>query len=105
MYSYKFTGNKGIVSTGMKVKVYICLNDTATSFEIDVKLHNSIEAVKWKIYRILYIPPNMQVLRYHDENLENDKTVQYYKIEVSSTIYLEPKGNQHANKSSCTVKI
>ena len=76
----------------MKIKVFICLKNRAISIEVDVKLSNSIEVVKWMIYRILYIPPHMQVLRYDEKNLENDKTVQYYKIEISSTIYLTPKG-------------
>ena len=76
----------------MKIKVYICLKDTAKFLEIDVKLSNTIGAVKWMIYKILYIPPDMQVLRYNDNNLENDETVKYYKIEVSGTIYLTPEG-------------
>ena len=81
-----------IFSTGMKIKVYICLKDAAKFLEIDVKLSNPIGAVKWIIYKILYIPPDMQVLRYNNKNLENDKTVGYYKIEVSGTIDLTPEG-------------
>ena len=80
-------------STGMKIEVFICLKIRALSIVVDVNFSDSIQVVKWRIYKKLYIPPDMQVLRYHDKNLENDKTLQYYKIEISSTIYLMPEGN------------
>ena len=100
-----------IFSTGIKIKVYICLKDTAKFLEINVKLSNAIGAVKWIIYKNLYIPPDMQVLRYCGKNLENDKTVEYYKIEVSGTIYLTPEGiftHTHAHArthTQCIAKI
>ena len=62
------------------------------TIDIDVKLSDSITAVKWIIYRKLYIPPSMQLLRFHEENLEDDKTIEFYKIQKYTIIFLEPKG-------------
>ena len=62
------------------------------SYNIEVKLSYKIAAVKWMLYKMLYIPPRMQTLRYHEENLENDKAVQFYKIKERNTIVLMPVG-------------
>ena len=75
----------------MKIKVDVCLK---VSYNIEVKLSYTIAVVKWIIYQLLYIPPTMQTLRYHEENLANDGTVKSYEIKEHDTIVLIPEGKQ-----------
>ena len=75
--------------TGMKIKVDVCLK---VSYSIEVKLSYTIAVVKGIIYQLLYIPPTMQTLSYHEENLENDRTVKSYEINEHDTIVLIPEG-------------
>ena len=75
--------------TGMKIMVDVC---SKVSYSIEVKLSYKIAIVKWILYKMLYIPPSMQTLRYHEESLENDKTVQFYKIQECNVIVLMPEG-------------
>ena len=75
----------------MKIKVDVCLK---VSYNIEVKLSYTIAVVKWIIYQLLYIPPTMQTLRYHEENLANDRTVKSYEIKEHDTIVLIPEGKQ-----------
>ena len=62
------------------------------SYDIEVKLSYKIVDVKWILFERLYIPPSMQTLRHCEESLENDKTVQFYKIKECDTIVLMPEG-------------
>ena len=55
---------------------------------IEVKMLDKIEVVKWKIHKILSIPPMMQTLRYMEDILESNNTVKFYKITEDSTIML-----------------
>ena len=77
--------------TGMKIKIDVC---SKLSYSIEVKLSYTIPVVKWIIYQLLYIPPSMQTLRYHEESLENDRTVKSYEIKEHDTIVLMPEGKQ-----------
>lgn len=80
----------------MKIKVHVCLK---VSYNIEVKLSYTVALIKWIIYRLLYIPPSMQTLKYHEESLENDRTVNSYEIKEHDTIVLmlECKYNCNAN--------
>ena len=76
----------------MKIKVdVLCLK---VSYSIEVKLSYTIAAVKWIIYQLLYIPPSMQTLRYHEENLDSDRTVKSYEIKGHDTIVLMAEGKK-----------
>ena len=74
---------------GMKIKVDVC---SKVSYSIEVKPSYTVAAVKRTVYGILYIPPNMQTLRYHEDSLEDDKTVWFYKIKEHDIIFLMPEG-------------
>ena len=73
----------------MIVKINVCQR---VFLNIDVKLLDLIEVVKWKIHKILCIPPKMQTLTYTDEILEDNKTVKYYELKKHSTIFLRSEG-------------
>ena len=75
----------------MKIKVDVCLK---VSYSIEVKLSYTIAYVKWIIYQLLYIPPTMQMLRYYEESLDNDRTVKSYEIKEHDTIVLMAEGKQ-----------
>ena len=66
--------------------------DSKLSFIITVQLYDSIKQVKLIIYRKLYIPTSMQMLRLPREILEDDKTIGAYNIKEDDTISLIPQG-------------
>ena len=74
---------------GMKINVDV---DSKLSFIITVQLHDSINQVKLIIYRKLFIPTSMQILRFVGEILEDDNTIGAYNIKEDYTISLIPQG-------------
>ena len=74
---------------------------------IEAKSTDRIFDIKAKIEEIEGIPIDKQLLIFGGQKLENEKTLQYYKIQQEYTIQLSmnPRNNQTEKNNSMQIKV
>ena len=76
---------------------------TGKTISLDVELSNTIKNVKYKIEGEESIPPDQQILKFADEQLEDEYTLSEYNIQAHSTLYLSFRPRKQSQISIITM--